>query len=357
MMSRRAHQRGAIFLALVLVMFVTGSTMLLGALNNRQTAWLSQQTELHRQMEIAKANLLSYLANSNAFFADSATVQGPGFFPCPDTDNDAEGLPNSPCDPTSTTLPTCYTNTLRPAPSVGRLPRYVESGSHRMEISDYYEDSNLQFWYVVSPRYVYHSTSLTSRRSRLRTSTSTSISIPAPPCMRLYLNDNPGYVAFIIAPGEELSTQNRLGNPTLYTNYLDGQNGATNYYYYTRYESNPELFNDQIIGITLAEYVIAIGMRVALESKQEIDTYHVTNGFYPTTSTNFRNELNDIIAPTDHVWLLPSASTGYNGERWSTDTSYTWLTNDSARINFSGCTGITFTLTYPDGIDVDGDSC
>ena len=354
------HQDGAIFLALVLVLFVTGSTFILGALNNRDRSYLAQQRELHEQMENAKANLLAYLANSDVFFGGTATEQGPGFFPCPDTDDpvtNEDGLANYPCSAGNTAHPSCLGNTNRPAPIIGRLPKYIEEGGHRVLIGDDGGDPHARFWYVVAPRYVYHPSNLGARRARLRTSMVTSLT-PAPSCMRLYLDDNPDYVAFIIAPGEELPTQNRSGNPLLYSNYLDGLNGGTSYYFYSSYESNPSAFNDQIIGITLEEYVKAVGRRVAIESQKEIDAYYEKPGFgyYPVTQSAFRSELNDTVAPTDRVWLLPN-TTGYNGERWSTDTFYTRLTPQSARIYFSGCTGITFTLTYPDKIEAAGESC
>lgn len=342
--KNKLPQKGVIFLALVLVLFVTGSTLMLGALNNRQDAYLTQQAELHEQLEIAKANLLAYLANSNALFGDT---QGPGFFPCPDTNND--GVAEAICNPTNTTLPACNSNTSRPGPLVGRLPEYVEQSGHRIALSDYNKDLDRQFWYVLGPRYIYHTTTSTSRRSRLRTSTSITVSTPGPACMRMYLDGTGGYVAFIIAPGETLGTQNRADNPTLYANYLDGQNGANNYYYYTSYAANPETFNDRIIGITLEEYVKAVGIRVAIESKQEMDVYYPSRDpdAYPSNATNFRAALDEI---TDHPWLMPTATTGNNGERWSTDTAYTGNSNTTATINFSGCTGITFSLTYPDGV-------
>lgn len=360
-MSYKAHQKGVIFLALVLILFVTGSTMMLGALNNRQSASLAQDAELHIQLELAKENLLAYLANSNRFFADA---RGPGFFPCPDTN--ADGVAETSCNPTNTSTTVCGTTANRPRPQLGRLPRYVEEGDYRVELNDYYRaawesqnpDPDRQFWYVVAPRYVYYTsaTATNIRRSRTRTSTSETVTAPSPPpaCTRLFLDDEGGYVAFIIAPGEELETQNRAGNSSLYSNYLDGQNGANNYYYYTNYESNPALFNDQIIGITLEEYVKAVGMRVAIESKKQIDDYYGVNGYYPTTQANFRLELDDA---ADHVWLMPSTNAAYNGEIWATYTSYTDTNPQTAVISFNGCAGITFTLTWPDGIQSSGDSC
>jgi hypothetical protein len=361
-MSHRRRQGGVIFLALALVLVVGGGAFVLSALNNRQSAVITQQAELRRQMQLAKSNLLAYLANGSAFYADAAATddqQGPGFFPCPDTDDpadDADGLPDSTCNPTNTTLPACNSNTSRPGPRVGRLPKYIDAAGERFVINDYYDDPNLRFWYVVAPRYIYNSTTTSGTRfARHRTSTSTTVSTPGPACMRMYLDDNPEYVALIIAPGEELETQDRQGNATLYANYLDGQNGANNYYYSTSYPANPALFNDQIIGITLDEYIATVGMRVAVEMQKQLDGSHGAAGSYPANLSAFRALLDDT---SDLVWLMPNSTTDYNGERWSTNANaYSKVDADNAIISFNGCSGITFQFVYPGRILRSGDSC
>jgi hypothetical protein len=349
-------QPGFIMLALLLIMVIGGSSLVLAGLSNRQAVYLRQQHELHQQLESAKANLLAYVANSNAFYDDT---QGPGFFPCPDTDQD--GVAEISCTPINAIMPDCASNTNRPAPKIGRLPEYVVQGRNRILLSNFYAGTDQQFWYVVAPRYVYSDVS-GDRQASDRTSTASSGTIPAPACMRLYLDDSPEYVAFIIAPGEALTSQDRVANSTLYSNYLDGGNGATNYYYSTSDSSNPAAFNDQIIGITLDEYVKAVGIRVAIETKKQIDAYYVDplNGAYPPTESAFQLVLDDT---ADHRWLWPSTVKdlldyeAYNDEQWSTAITYA-LSNDSqAIINFNGCTGITFTLQYPAGITRSGNSC
>lgn len=367
----RRPEHGYILLALLLIMVVGGSSLVLGGLSNRQSAYLASQAELYQQLEIAKTNLLAYVSSSSTLYSNA---QGPGFFPCPDTDNDGDS--ETTCNPVNTTMPNCYTNTSRPAPQIGWLPEYIDVSGNRFTLSNYYQDSGgkkneQQFWYVVAPRYVYHSTLTSSNhRARNRTSTSTGLAAPTPPCMRMYLDDAGEYVAFIIAPGEALTNQTRsivdtvTTTNTTYTNYLDGLNGATNYYYYTSDVDDPDNFNDRIIGITLDEYVKAVGTRVAIESWKQLEIYRSINGSYPSSATNFRAELDDT---SDQPWMWPNTVLGvsgysaYDAERWSTDTSYTRDSVDTSKaiINFSGCTGIKFVIV-PGGVSLDPsneDSC
>jgi hypothetical protein len=122
MMSNRAGQRGVIFLALVLVLFVTGSTLMLGAVNNRQSTTLAQQAELHYQMEQAKTALLAHAASTAGLYNNA---RGPGFFPCPDTDND--GAAESACN----------VDDLDNA-QLGRLPEYDDNSGTTFRFNDAY---------------------------------------------------------------------------------------------------------------------------------------------------------------------------------------------------------------------------
>ncbi|MDY6982231.1 MAG: hypothetical protein SV422_04010, partial [Pseudomonadota bacterium] len=141
--SPKARQQGAIFLLLMLVLFVAGSSVVIGALNNRQSAQLERAREVRHQLERAKAELLAYAANYASFHADS---RGPGFFPCP-ADN-ATGQPLETCDANAN------------IPKLGRLPEYevLPSGS-RFYFNDYYAQTDEQFWYVVHPRFTYQTNS------------------------------------------------------------------------------------------------------------------------------------------------------------------------------------------------------
>lgn len=342
-------QRGFALLLLLLVLVIAGSSFVLGGFNNQQSAYQQQQTELHRQMQQAKTRLLAYVAASNAL---SGNTNGPGFFPCPDTDND--GQAETTCDPVDTTLADCYADTSsKPAPLIGRLPQTVVQGSNSFVLSDYNAGVDQQFWYVVAPRYVVHSTPVgTTLNSLNRTSATGSLYDN----MRMCLDTTKGYVVFIIAPGEALDTQDRTANQNLYSNYLDGQNGSDNFSFFSTYASNPTAFNDQIIGITLAEYMLATGVRPAVEIKKKLDTYYTAHfSRYPHYASTFSTLMND---SSEYSWLRPAVTSGNNGERWSDNLSYVRNSNSSSTISYSGCNNISYTIDHNSGtITRQGTTC
>lgn len=349
MTVNRTAQQGYMLLAILLILVIGGSSVVLAGLGNRQSTWLKQQEEVRRQLVEAKAALLAYAANSAAL---NAGARGPGFFPCPDTDND--GDPETACNSNSALL--------------GRLPEFQDFSGTLFRFNDKYADVDQQFWYAVGPRYVYDTATTTNRRSRLRTSSSYAASF------WLRLDGTSEYVALIIAPGEALDGQDRASGPTSYGNYLDGSNGDDGFNFYTSDSSNPSLFNDQVIGITWDEYMVAVGATVAREVKTVIDFYALTNSStYPpdsgslnstscssTSGTTFSNRFD-----SSAVWLRDaSASTnGNNNERWSCPSGMFWNRTSSSsasgvgELKFNGCSNLTFTLTYGGGIVRTGNGC
>ncbi|MEY4641595.1 MAG: hypothetical protein RLZZ227_1589 [Pseudomonadota bacterium] len=347
--TSKASQQGVIFLALVLVLFVAGSTVAISALNNRQSRELQERAEVRYQMGLAKAALLSYAASSAQLYDNE---RGPGFFPCPDTGNDGE--PEGGCNSNTAVL--------------GRLPEYqVLPDNRRFYINDTYANVDGQFWYVVAPRYVYDTATTTNRRSRLRT----AATYAAP--YWLNLDGKSEYVALIIAPGNELTTQSRRTGPTNYANYLDGLNGASGFNYYTSYDSNPELFNDEVIGITLDEYMLHVGTAVAREVKAVIDVFAAGSfGAYPGdsgainsvscsafTGTTFSNLFDNQAA-----WLRDNSlnNNGNNNERWSCPSGMWWNRDASPNtgvgvLKLNGCDNLSFTLTFGGGITRTGTRC
>lgn len=328
----RACQQGVVLLLMLLVLVISGAAFVLVAFNDGKSRDTVQQELVLEQMQAAKAALLSFLGNSHLFYGNA---RGPGFLPCPDTDNDEDGLPDC-------TLP----NSALTSPMIGRLPQRLGTGSPDMEFNRYFADVDRQFWYVVSPRYMYnHNTStnaVNSRRLRDRSSTSATYAN-----MRLSLDGQTGYVALIIAPGEAFETQNRAANPTTASHYIESQDST----FVFRSAASKTTTNDLIIGITLKEFIYAAGMPAAIEMKKELDAQ---GPIYTTSQTTFRNYLTNA---ADHAWLKNTSTTGNNGERWGTDTTYVRQTTTTARLNFNGCTGITFLLDYNAGITPSGNSC
>jgi hypothetical protein len=366
---RRPRQEGMIFLALMLVLFVAGGSVAISALNNRQAASIAKAKEVHYQMEAAKTALLVYAANYAKFYSDA---RGPGFFPCPDTDDpdaDPDGEPNYTGTPS---LQECTYDT----PAIGRLPQLEELTSLTFRFNNAFADIDEQFWYVVAPRYVYSNTTA-NRRSYTRTYTGPDTLFDYASDYWLTLDGTSQYVALIIAPGEELETQNRAAGQTNYANYLDGQNGSS-FNFYTSYASNPALFNDQILGITLDEYMAYVGIAVAREVKVRLDSYYTQYAFTPkrypsdsgsasvtstTCSTStFGNLFDGTTYGTANIWLRDSTS-GNNGERWGCTHGMYWNRDaspdyDQGSLIFNGCPNMYFRIDYTtSNIDRIGDSC
>lgn len=335
--SVKARQQGVIFLLLMLVLFVAGSSVVIGALNNRQSAQLARAKEVRHQLEQAKAALLAYAANY-ASFHDNA--RGPGFLPCP-ADN-ATGQP----------LDTCDANP--DAPKLGRLPEYevLPTGS-RFYFNDYYAQTDEQFWYVVHPRFTYQTDSASNRESRNRTSIHVSEDYPTAYALdhAIFLDGLGGYAALIIAPGGALATQNRTAAPDAAQNYLDGENGVANSFtYFTSYPANPTQFNDQVIGITIDEVITYMGMVAAREMRRVLDSDFDHKGggnhashpdaYMPTSTADFIALFDDELA-----WLRNSTSSPANGERWSLYTSYRRVSPTKVCLELSGY-DLVYVFTY-----------
>ena len=369
MKLHKFRQRGVIFLALVMVLVIAGSAFTLGALNNRQTTELAREREVQYQMEQAKAALLAYAANHAELWSNA---RGPGFFPCPDTDDpdaDPDGTPNY----TGTlSLQECIASDF---PLIGRLPQMEEIGTTTFRFNDAYADVDRQFWYVVSPRYLYSSTSSNRRAyKRVYVDDDTAFSYASDYWLTLDDDDNPQYVALIIAPGEELDTQDRSTGQTDYSNYLDGQNGGAGFNFYTSYSANPELFNDKILGITFEGWMEYVLPKVAREVKVRLDSYYEQSALIPKryppdsgdptatscSGTTFSNMFDGDSYGSTAVWLRDN-STGNNGERWSCLYSMHWNRGGSpyttGDLKFYGCPGLTFTMEYGEEPVRAGEDC
>ncbi len=372
------NQGGVVFLAVMLVLIVTGSTFALSALNNRQDAELAYNQEVRYQMEQAKAALLAYAANYATFYTD----RGPGFFPCPDTDDPTEVSPSDPDGEPNYTSTVDYCS-YDATPAIGRLPQMETFSSVTFRLNDTYADIDRQFWYVAAPRYLYSSTNW-NRRSYARTYSDSDTSTIAS-SKWLTVDGTTKYVALIIAPGEELDGQDRAAGPTNYANYLDGQNGGDGFNFYTSYAANPELFNDEVLGITLDEYMIYVGTAVARQVKLRLDQYYLLNipGNIPTrypasssavtpvvpdTGTCNTSTFSNIFDGTTYgsaVYWLRDSTSGNNQERWSCRQSMSWTRDSGSGVNygegylvFAGCPNIKFRMEYTSAtVKREGDTC
>lgn len=347
MNSPRHH--GYALLALLLIMFVSGTSFMIGALGNRQSAALAQQQELSRQLVLAKESLLAYAAHTPVLYGNNL---GPGFLPCPDTDNN--GWPEA----TTGDDFEDEANTLCPAGvTLGRLPEKITTPGGLYRFNDYYAGVDLQFWYAVARQHV----RTTSNPAANRTNSSLS---------RLSLDDTDGIVALIIAPGAELDTQARTDNNLLPSNYLDWDNAQDAFAttdFITVYEANPELFNDTVLPITHDELMQVAGFAAVSRIKVKLDDFNDSNGQYPSNSWwNQQCVQSSYLTAMDDPWM---ASEGWNS---SSDCSlWIWTSrlptmsfysrnatdSDKATLYFSGCTNMKFEITHDGGIDRVGDQC
>src|SRR5690606_36389772 len=107
-----------------------------------------------------------------------------------------------------------------------------------------------RFWYVVAPRHVYHSDE-DQRLGELRSSALI-------PDLRLTLDGNSNYVALLIAPGEVLDFQERIGNQNVFAAYVESAL-PTSPFSFTSTSANPANHNDIVLGITHDEYMRKVG--------------------------------------------------------------------------------------------------
>ena len=310
---------------MLLIIIITGTTMMMGTISNRQDFLVRQQAELLNQMQLAKEALLAYAANSSAIYGDT---RGPGFFPCPDivNTNSADpvaGRANSSCDGGLINL--------------GRLPEYIDTPTPKFFFNSYYAKTDQQFWYAIAPGFVYDAVNPGNSRAENRTSISAS---------RLNLDGTGNIVAVIIAPGDALSFQNRSAAPLSSSNYLEGENGDNDADFATSDVTNPVGFNDLILTITHDELITYIESSAAVKMKGWLDADFAVQLQYPANQADFA----DVLA--SHPWLNAG-----NIEQWTMDTIYTSLSPTQAAIQFNGCPGILFTLEPNVPISRDGDSC
>lgn len=352
----------------MLLLVVAGSTLALSALNSRPGPQIQRQRDVHLQLQRARDALLAYAAHSAALHANS---RGPGFLPCPvttlsDPDGDGIVVDNSTTD--------CAGYDSVTTPLIGRLPLAIDAAGTRYELTAYDRGIDQQFWYAVGNRYVAISPA-TAPNTPLRSAVlRTSATLADATSVRLSLDGTVGYVALIIAPGDALDQQNRPAAPDDHEQYLDQINGD-GYGFISRFPANPAAFNDQLLGITLDEYMRAVGLPVMTAIKQQLDAYYPGNGNrYPASPgyTNFPLEPAEASSQTEFlaifasipatapVWLRSSVASPPaqgNGENWS-DFSYYLQVNDSrAQLAFAGCAGMVYTLDYAGGITRSGDTC
>ncbi len=78
--SAISRQRGAVLILFFMALFLSGATVVLAALNNRNPQ-LSRALELQKEMQQVKDNLLAYSAMFPQNYAGQPAGYGPGRLP------------------------------------------------------------------------------------------------------------------------------------------------------------------------------------------------------------------------------------------------------------------------------------
>ena len=305
------RQDGVALLLIVLVLFTSSAAVFLSAVNNTNVD-LTVANNAQREMVEAKQTLLAFAMAYAELFPDNP----PGRFPCPDTNNDAQGLPDFPC----------YNSNVP-----GRLPRRIntESGTSFM-FSDHGMANDQRFWFAVSPDYVQGSSAVLNSSS---------------PGM-LKLDRQADIVAVLIAPGNLLN--GKSGGDSSPANYLeDGNVGGTNFV--SNQAANPSTFNDRVLPIYRHEVMTLVTAQVAELVRGVLTTYYIKHGnTLPEDQDFFREALAAAALP---AWFA--------GNQWDTVINYELPEENKNRadISFTGC-AITYTVSFerPD-IERDKASC
>lgn len=359
----RSRQHGYVLLALLLVVFVSGSSLFLGSLNNRQQIANAQQSETVYQLMKAKEALLAFAANSATIYSDSWTPGGPGYFPCPDTDNN--GVAQSGCNSNQ--------------PVIGRLPEFVNIQmppplpDKRYSLYQDQPGPTGRFWYVVAPRHVRHG-SASMRQSRHRTSAQA-----AEANLRMSLDGTGNHVALIIAPGEALLGQDRIASPNSLSSYLESQDSVDPFTFVSSNGTGPQVYNDVVVGITHDEYMEHMGATMSGIVKSRLSSYHEDNGTYPDGYMSWFGENivhEDFLAALGAGWIAdegwnsnslpipefcsffpwPFACTPTLGYRKMNRMFFTEESPNSFKLRFFGCNQ-AFEITTQTGYQLDPEGC
>ena len=275
-------QKGLALLILVVVIalaFVTYTITELSITEVKVEQIKNTQTALQK----AKNALIAYAVN----YPKNHAPRGPGYFLCPDTDNDGDG--ETSCNGPST---------------VGRLPWRT------LNIGDIRDSSNERLWYAVSQNFDYTASPLTGvlPRKVINTATRGNITVRDSSSVIYDGTTIDGVVAVIIAPGAALTrndnvAQNRsnanVNNPVHYldiaisgednVDFEQGTLGGLNNNGFVQGEildaAGHIIVNDIIEVITYRDLMSQVHKRVSQEISNLIDNYFMACEAYPEAAT------------------------------------------------------------------------
>ena len=250
-------QKGAVLLIFFFIVFAASATMFLSSVNT-QSVEVRQFQDTRAEMEKARQTLIAYAMNYHTYGFDNdgdtfTNDEGPGRLICPDVDND--GLADS-------NVTDC-TNNVR-----GRLPETFTYSGNIVTFSTEFADIDQQFWYVVSANF--------------KEITAGDVNHTTPGT--LSIDGEGGYVAVIIAPGDELLGQDR-------SSFINAS------------PANPDAFNDQVIGINASELkldeirfdevVNTPDSSIYEPVRAELYDYYLANATLPTNTISISISIQD----------------------------------------------------------------
>jgi hypothetical protein len=240
-------QTGAALLALMLIIIISSSFYLLTKLNTN-LAKTQRDEETGIALRSAKDALIGY-AVSYPDRDTAGVIDGPGYLPCPDIDNNGlagAGPSGSPCSFPNTTI--------------GRFPYKT------LETEELRDGGGQRLWYALSENF---------KERNIKT---IPLNSESPSQAELSVNGIDDIVAVIFAPGKPFDIQDRAADANDVTNYLEDDNSDLDTSFVTSANVN---FNDRLIVITRQELMSAVEKRVLGETSQFLTTYFNTHGAYP----------------------------------------------------------------------------
>ena len=238
-------ESGAALLAFMLVLITAVSFLLVSKLNaNIQIA--AGEEETRTALNQAKQALIGYAIS----YPDTInSIDGPGYLPCPDTDNDGDAEGN--CSSAGNT-------------TIGRLPYET------LELFELNDASGQRFWYAISENFRYGANKTIPLNNE------------SPSNALLSVNGSNDIVAVIIAPGAPVGAQSRDPNDNVMVNeiqnYLEDDNNDLDVSFVTTANGD---FNDVVAVITRDELMHAIEKRVLGEVSMMLTGYRSIHGAYP----------------------------------------------------------------------------
>jgi len=232
------QQRGAGLLILLLIVISVAIVVFVSRPVSVQRN-LDADQKTYQALVHAKQALIAYAATYPDFVNPTF---GPGYLPCPDSDND--GSPNPPCGTQND-------------PAVGRLPW----GS--LDLADLNDATGQRLWYALSENY----------KNNPKTSPMNSDSDG-----RLTLDGATDIVALVFAPGIPVTGNTSRTNPNNVSAYLEGENADGDADFTAQISATQ---NDRILAITRADLMRVAEKRVIAEMRNLLSAYYSACSYYP----------------------------------------------------------------------------